>query len=315
MEDNIYELSQAWKQLNENWVKIEEKKSDVPKKPGLGHMGKQGKAGVHDNKKWAEHKGFKAPKHKKELDENTGAATAIPGGTSSAGPIDATVAGGGNVAQFKKKLGVKTENKKKKLKEEFDIATLAGPQAAEVEIEPEVESPAVSDIIAGLQARYPGAIIEITVTAPEGHCFSDSDVSTATEVANSSEAPEELGGAWEKVNGETEEDEDDGTKPLAESYPPSFGKSEETEEAGEEDTEDENTEEDTEEDTEEADESEENDDDVEVESAAGIGKESITLSPELWSAFLVQADNGQEEVEGEENFDEEDPTSIDKVDK
>jgi hypothetical protein len=368
MEDNIYELSKAWKQLDESFTRLDEKKADIPKKPGSGHIGKQGKAGPHDNKKWAEHKGFKSPKHKnRELDENSGpevdpwwkkpidhskqnhkghpspspeqkaaskaahnakmkaaqdsidakygkkgkelGENAGAGATTSAGanpgssaePYGAKISKAmgtptgktPNIAPYARKLG----EKKKTVKENFDIATLAGPHADEGEIEPEtnVESPAVSDIIASLQARYPGAVIEITVTAPEGHCFTDADVATATEVANATEEPEELGGAWEKSGGEGEEGEEEemedaDTKPLAESYPPSFGKSEEGEE--EEDTEEENNE--------GAEETEGNEgEEGEVETASGITKDSISLSPECWSSFLVKADSQSTEETGE----------------
>jgi hypothetical protein len=320
MEDNIYQLSMAWQQLDESWNRLDEKKANKPTIPGSGHIGKQGKAGAHDNKKWAAHKGHKDPKHKGkevELEEDGGAAcgaTVAPGGAAKT--ASAFIKQGG----VPSKLGA---GNKKNLKENFDIASLAGPQAAEVEpeigetegIEPEAESPAVSDIIAAIQARYPGAIIEISVTAPEGHHFSDSDVSCAVEVANSSEEPEELGGAWEKENNE------EGTKPINEGYPASFGKSEDDGEDSEGEEQEESPEhEDTETHEEETSEHEGDDDSGEeggeFESAAGITKDCITLAPEAWSAFLVKVDSqpveGEESIEGTEG---EEDADIDESNK
>jgi hypothetical protein len=306
MEDNIYELSKAWKQLDESFTRIDEKKSKKGLSKNDHQSATKGRATqIHGPTKYKP-----APRNKKvEIDETTGAAAAIPGGSTSAGPIDATVAGGGNVAQYKKKLG-----EKKVCKEGFDIASLSGPapEVPEMEMGAKVESPAVSDIIAGLQARYPGAIIEISVTAPDGHRFSDTDIACATEVANASEAPEELGGAWAKVDGEEEEEEeeegeedsDEGTKPLKEAYPPSFGKKDD---AGEEDS---GNEEETEEDDEEETEDKpafggEKEEGEEIESCAGISQDCITLSPEGWSAFLVQVDSqGCGEEGSEEEIDE-----------
>lgn len=317
MEDNIYELSKAWKQLDESFTRIDEKKSNVPKKPGSGHIGKQGKAGPHDNKAWAAAKGFKKPKHKgKEIDENAGA-------------CGATVAGGGNVAPFKAKLGQKPCKPGQPCNESFGLPGLGGP-APEVPEVPEIglgagglgaeleTEPAVADIIASLQSRYPGAIIEISVTAPDGHRFSDTDIACATEVANASEVPEELGGAWAKVDGEGEEGEeeesDEGTKPLKEAYPPSFGKKddsaeEETEEPAEEGGEEEEKDEAPEKPSfggEKEDGGEEEGEEGEIGGCAGITQDCITLSPEGWSDFIAQVDSqvGGEEMGGEEGGEE-----------
>jgi hypothetical protein len=316
MEDNIYELSKAWKQLDESFTRIDEKKSNIPKKPGSGHIGKQGKAGPHDNKAWAAAKGFKKPKHKgKEIDENAGCGATVAPAINPTNPSDPT--NGINA----RKLG----EKKKVCKESFGLPGLGGP-APEVPEVPEIglgagglgaeleTEPAVADIIASLQSRYPGAIIEISVTAPDGHRFSDTDIACATEVANASEAPEELGGAWAKVEGEGEEGEeeesDEGTKPLKEAYPPSFGKKDdsaegETEEEG---GEDEGEEEEAPEkpsfggEKEEGGEDEGGEEEGEIGGCAGITQDCITLSPEGWSDFIAQVDSqvGGEEMGGEE---------------
>jgi len=344
MEDNYNELNKNWRVLEESWNRVDESKSKKGLSKNDHQSATKGRATqVHKDKK----KAFKRWKWKdgkriEEVDEAAcGGMTAAGAGNIAGVAVNPASQGDVRQAGYAEKLGKKKPN----MRENFDLNTLGKPQMAKpmggtppmgkpmakpptgmglgkppVGVGPVAEEPdmgmgmeddmegGVGDVIAAIQARYPGAVIEITVCAPENHRFSDADLSHATEVANSSEAPEELGGAWEKTGGEEGMEDEEGTKPFREEFAPYGGSKDD---AGDDEPEEKEEPEDDEGGDKPAKKEKKDkkpsfgggDDEggeggSEVDSCAGITEDSISMSPEAWSEFLGSVDMAGGEEEG-----------------